>query len=474
MLETKAKKLVTVGLVLALLVCFLAVPVSAAEDHLSTYNFSVTGLSSSVASGTYETTKLRSVLYNAFFTNSAVITSCNGSYVYGYFWDELGRLCSGAFENPKSVANSSVLGVYPLSSLKLIEYFPYSGNYGGRYLYFSKNVAEQSTDYLTSSLYALCWDDVDVDSVWFGYFKSATNTTWSSGVFNISLVATASIIMNMTKYYADSSDSVLWNVVPEGGTTSGSGGSGDGDISTAPYIYVSIPTTVTKGLYIIPRAELMNPGDISGNILCFLSGHNSAYTKLTESDSLDNMWTLDCGRDETASSLTLTFMVDGRPDIYTTCVVTVLDSETDNEGSSGDIGGNETEPTEPTVSDLDKEKDEAQNAGDDLTGELEEVIPDYSEDIGQALASLASALAYDGTEAVLRIPQVNFPQVGDLIPAFVMMEAQEVDMGEYVNMMPPELLLLVQSLLTGALIMYCFYELYSSVGMVLMPKGGVD
>lgn len=473
MLETKAKRLLILPLVLALLVCSLAVPVSAAEDHLSIYNFSVTGLSSTVVSGTYETLKLRSVLYNAFFTNSAVITSCNSSYVYGYFWDELGRLCSGAWENPKSVINASVLGVYPLSSLSLADYFLYAGNSVERYLYFSKNLAEQSPDYLTSSLYALCWEDIDVDTVWYAYFKSATNTTWSTGVFNISLVVTPTAITNMTKYYAAGSDSVLWNVVPEGGTTSGSGGSSDGDSSTSPYIYVSIPTTVTKGLYIIPRAELMNPGDISGNILCFLSGHNSAYTKLTESDSLDNMWTLDCGRDETASALTLTFMVEGRPDIYTTYIVTVLDSETDNEGSSGELSPTEPE-TEPTISDLDKERDEAQNAGDELTGELEEVIPDYSEDIGQALASLASALAYDGTEAVLRIPQVNFPQVGDLIPAFVMMEAQEVDMGEYVNMMPPELLLLVQSLLTGALIMYCFYELYSSVGMVLMPKGGAD
>lgn len=478
MLETKAKRLLafTACLVLILGVCTPAVYATETAD-LSVFNFSVTSVSSSGA-GAYDRANFRSVLYNAYFTNSAVITGCNSLYVYGYFWDEYGRFCYGAWDNPKAVTNASVLGVYPLNALSLVEYGFYSGNYSGRYIYFSKNLAENSVDFLTSSMYVVCWDVVDSDSSWTCYFKSSTNTTWSIGVFNVTFVLDASYssssIMNMTRYYPDSSDDILWNVVPEGGTTSGSGGSDSGDTSSAPYIYVSTPTTVTKGLYIIPRAELMNPGDITGTILCFLSGHNSAYTTLTESDSLDNMWTLDCGRDETASTLTLTFMVDGRPDIYTTYTVSVLDSVTDNEGSSGDIGGNETEATEPTVSDLDKEKDEAQSAGDDLTGELEEVIPDYSEDIGEALGSLASALAYDGTEAILRIPQVNFPQVGDLIPGFVMLEETEVDMGAYVNMMPAELLLLAQSLLTGALILYCFYELYSTVGMVLMPKGGND
>lgn len=133
-----------------------------------------------------------------------------------------------------------------------------------------------------------------------------------------------------------------------------------------------------------------------------------------------------------------------------------------------------TPELEPTISDLDKEKDEAQNAGDELTGELVDVIPDYSDDIGQALGSLVTALSYDGTEAVLVVPSWTFPQIGNMIPERVIWNQMEVDLGEYINMLPPDILLLVQSLLTAALILYCFYELYATVGLILMPKGGVE
>lgn len=385
------KRLFPLALCLILMASFLAVPVSADETEdepvvtsetvidFSTFNFSVTRLSTSSSSSTYDVAKYRSVLYNAYGTNSAVITSCNSKHIFGYFWDDTGVLCMGAWTNPISANNASLLGVFPLSSLELISYRQETQS-----LYFSKSFAEQSENFLTTTVYAVCWD-IDSTSVWNAYTKKSTDSVWLSSVstYRPSFMSFDDELYGSnvpTKYYASGADYVLWNVVPEGGTTSGSGGSGDGDATNAPYIYVSTPTTVTKGLYIIPRAELMNPGDISGNILCFLSGHNSAYTKLTESDSLDNMWTLDCGRDETASSLTLTFMVDGRPDIYTTCVVSVLDSETDNEGSSGDIPGNTEAPTEPTYSgseDADDFNDSVGDQKDDFDDSMD-ILEDYT------------------------------------------------------------------------------------------------
>lgn len=432
------KRLIPLALCLAVLLCSVAPLAYATEVEadggietyatyetpaLDMYNFSVTRLLSESAGGyisflTDNISAFTGILYNAYFTNSCVITSAYGNYLFGYYWDDVGKLRVGRWTNSLSSPNASQFGVFPLGTYELYSsgYAWYTTSSGP--LYFSKALAEQQEDFLTATVFACAWDRVpNVSMAISAYQKKSSDTVWQDETVFFTIVSNSAIngdLVSSTNdkfvaYPADA-DAITWNGVPSGGTTSGSGGSGDGDTTNAPYIYVSTPTTVTKGLYIIPRAELMNPGDISGNILCFLSGHNSAYTKLTESDSLDNMWTLDCGRDETASSLTLTFMVDGRPDIYTTCVVSVLDSETDNEGISGDLpgSGTATEPPDPTysggedaddfnnsVGDQKDEFDDAMDVLDDMTyPDYGEVDPGFSEILDDgAIELVAEALS---------------------------------------------------------------------------------
>lgn len=121
---------------------------------------------------------------------------------------------------------------------------------------------------------------------------------------------------------------------------------------------------------------------------------------------------------------------------------------------------------------MESEKDEANSAGSSGVGDLTDAVPDYSEGFKTALQGLADSMSYTGTEAKIAIPAVNVPGLDGLYGGFQMMEAQEVDFSVYINMMPGNLLLLVQSLLTIALIVYCFKELYGSVSYVLTLRGG--
>ena len=88
------------------------------------------------------------------------------------------------------------------------------------------------------------------------------------------------------------------------------------------------------------------------------------------------------------------------------------------------------------------------------------------------MGSLADSLGYTGTECVLPIPALKLPALAGLFPSYTVMQAQEVDFEEMIAMLPPNLLLLVRSLLTIALIAYCFKELYSTFSYFFVLKGG--
>ena len=141
----------------------------------------------------------------------------------------------------------------------------------------------------------------------------------------------------------------------------------------------------------------------------------------------------------------------------------------------GEIG-DKLDDTNDKLDDLlqhpEQEKQDASTGGDANVGELTGAIPDYSQGFVEALTGLAASMSYEGTDAVLPIPAIDFPQIGGLIAGFRMLEPTELDFGVFIQMMPGALLLLVQSLFTIALIVYCFKELYSVISYFLTLKGG--
>lgn len=116
----------------------------------------------------------------------------------------------------------------------------------------------------------------------------------------------------------------------------------------------------------------------------------------------------------------------------------------------------------------------ANQQGNSGASQLENAVPDYSAGFVDSVTGLASSMSYDGTAAVLSSGPVVFPAIGNVVPSFTILDSVEVDFETYVNMMPAPVLLLVRSLFTIALIVYCFKELYSTIAYILTLKGGGD
>lgn len=255
-----------------------------------------------------------------------------------------------------------------------------------------------------------------------------------------------------------------------------------------------IPSTIT-GLFIDVTPDLLDgpvdtyiPGDVDRNQFWFVvtvtgTGQfdDSFTAEITDPELTDLGATaggstltvettgrirLTVSAAETAESITIKFTSVQDPSISVSYTLT-------NASTSSGSGG-ATEPddsgdsTEPTLS----EKDEAASGGDEGVNELTGAIPNYSEGFMDALQSFSAAMSYTGTDAKLKIPTVVFPQLGSLVPEFQIADEMELDFGQYVSMMPESLMILVQSLLTIALIVYCFKELCSTISYVLTLKGG--
>lgn len=118
-----------------------------------------------------------------------------------------------------------------------------------------------------------------------------------------------------------------------------------------------------------------------------------------------------------------------------------------------------------------QEKDEASQAGKDALDNIVSVVPDHTADLVDAFSGLASSMSYDGTVAKIAIPAVSMPGIDGLFEGFVIMQPQELDFEVYFDMLPEYLLLLVQSLFTAALIVFCFKELYSTIQYCLTLRG---
>lgn len=118
------------------------------------------------------------------------------------------------------------------------------------------------------------------------------------------------------------------------------------------------------------------------------------------------------------------------------------------------------------------EKEQASQGGDSNVNEVLEVVPDKSEGFMNAIQGFASSMSYTGTSATLSIPALTIPEIPGLIPKTVLWDGLELDFGQYIGMLPDGLLLLVQSLLTIALIVYCFKELYDTIAYVMTLRKG--
>lgn len=158
-------------------------------------------------------------------------------------------------------------------------------------------------------------------------------------------------------------------------------------------------------------------------------------------------------------------------------------------GGGGD-GGGDTGGTTPTIdtelgdkldgvqdaidSLPDKEQHAADNQGNSSIDGVLDVVPDHSQGFMDAIGLLAGAMAYDGVDAVLTTPAVKFPALSGVVSSFELMPSYDIDFGWWVQQLPDGILTLIQCLLTIALVVYCFRELYGTISYLFTLRGGSD
>lgn len=122
-----------------------------------------------------------------------------------------------------------------------------------------------------------------------------------------------------------------------------------------------------------------------------------------------------------------------------------------------------------------KDKQEASSQGNSSVSQSNDAIDNKGEGFKNSLGGLVSKMNYSGTDCSWQFPEVRLPQIDGVMDSKVLIRSQEIDFGQWINAIPSGILLLVQSLLTVALIVYCFKEFYGTIEYVLtMRKGGMN
>lgn len=124
---------------------------------------------------------------------------------------------------------------------------------------------------------------------------------------------------------------------------------------------------------------------------------------------------------------------------------------------------------------IDNEKEQSKGEGNKFVDQILDALPDPSQDVLAALKGLTDATAYTGTDAVLPIPAIVLPGIDGLFPETEIWGGTQFDFGEYISLLPPTLLTLVQALFTIAIVIFCVYELKGIISYCLTlreSKGG--
>ena len=88
------------------------------------------------------------------------------------------------------------------------------------------------------------------------------------------------------------------------------------------------PDSVTTGSYIVIQADVAGSGEYDNVCSCTVTGATSANTKISSME-FENSWSLECGADEDAQTLTVTVTSVADPAIAVTKEIAVVKSETE-------------------------------------------------------------------------------------------------------------------------------------------------
>ena len=119
-----------------------------------------------------------------------------------------------------------------------------------------------------------------------------------------------------------------------------------------------------------------------------------------------------------------------------------------------------------------KQKNEATQQGNNSVSQGTSSIEDKGTGFVDSMGGLVSSMSYSGTDCAWTFPQVKMPAIDGIMEERVLIEEQPIDFTRFINAIPAPILLLIQSVLTMGLIVYCFKELYGTISYVLTLRGG--
>lgn len=157
--------------------------------------------------------------------------------------------------------------------------------------------------------------------------------------------------------------------------------------------------------------------------------------------------------------------------------------------SSADIINNQNENTDKIIENqnenadkeiqaekdlYEQEKQEAEQSGDDSVDGALSAMPNDSDGIIDSFGSFIGTMLHTNTDCTIDFPALKTPAIGGL-PSYTLSEKQPVNFNEFEEVIPKSILLIVRALLTIALIIFCYKELYSTIQYVVsLKKGGGD
>ena len=121
---------------------------------------------------------------------------------------------------------------------------------------------------------------------------------------------------------------------------------------------------------------------------------------------------------------------------------------------------------------IDSENDKAESDGNKFVDQVLDLLPDPATGMLEAMQMLTGAMSYTGTAAKLPLPALIVPEIPGMIPQTVLWEGGQLDFEECMQILPDNLVVVVQSLFTVAIVLFCFFELKGIIGFAFTLRSG--
>lgn len=116
------------------------------------------------------------------------------------------------------------------------------------------------------------------------------------------------------------------------------------------------------------------------------------------------------------------------------------------------------------------EKQESNDSGNDAVNSVSGAIPADNEGFISAIKTLSNSMSYEGTDAVWTIPSMKIPAMDGVCSEIVLTKDLQVNFGDFIGMLPSNILKVVQIICTIALVIFSVKELYGTIQEVMVNR----